>query len=144
MKRSTMKWIIVDDVIISCATAGAVPDGVWASYVKDLHEKKFSRHLATAVGAVELTSVQRKSASEAVKRRNVPVAVVTDDRLVRGIVTAVSWLGVDIKAFSWGEVRPALQHLQVRPGAVDRAFMGLTNLRNACMSEAAAIEHRPV
>ncbi|HEX2573402.1 MAG TPA: hypothetical protein VH877_27885 [Polyangia bacterium] len=139
-----MKWILIDDVMISCATAGAVPDGVWAAYVKDLSEKRFTKHLATAVGAVELTSVQRKSASEAIKRREVPVAVVTDDRLVRGIVTAVSWLGVDIKAFSWGEVRPALRHLRVPPGAEDQAFMGLMNLRNACMSEAASIELRPI
>ena len=139
-----MKWIIVDDVIISCATAGPVPESVWSSYVRDLQEKRFTRHLATAVGSVELTSVQRKSASEAIKRRNVPVAVVTDDKLVRGIVTAVSWLGVNIKAFSWGEVRPALKHLQVQQGTEDRSFVGLTNLRNACLSEAAAIEHRSV
>lgn len=139
-----MKWILVDDVFISCATEGSVPDEVWASYVKDLHERRFAKHLATAVGAVALTSTQRKSAAEVIMRRGVPVAVVTDERLVRGIVTAVSWLGVDIKAFSWGEVRPALRHLQVSPEVVDRAFMGLTNLRNACMSEVAAIEHRPL
>jgi hypothetical protein len=48
-----------------------------------------------------------------VKKRNIPVIVVTDDRMVRGLVTAVSWMGAQVDAYSWKEIEKAVQRLSV-------------------------------
>jgi hypothetical protein len=51
--------------------------------------------------------------------RRSPVAVVSDDRLVRGVITVFSWLGLNIRA--------------VRPDRLDEAFthLGLTSAEEA-------------
>jgi hypothetical protein len=129
MKNAVMKWTVVADVFIHHTTAGPIPDSVYDLFVKDLKSKPYTKFLGSSTGAAEVTSLQRKSASEALRARNIPSAVITDERLVRGIVTAASWLGVNIKSFSWTEARDAIKHLGVAREHEDRVLDALTALR---------------
>jgi hypothetical protein len=129
MKYGNLKWTVVGDVFIAHATAGPMQESVWELFVKDLKSKPFTKCLVTSKGVVEVSSVQRKSGSEALKNRNIPSAVVTDERVVRGIVTAASWLGVNIKAFSWAELRDCLQHLRIGSENEERVMAALDALR---------------
>jgi hypothetical protein len=129
MKHAVMRWTIVADVFIHHTTAGPIPDSIYDMFVKDLKSKPFTKFLGSSSGAAEVTSLQRKSASEALKGRNIPAAVITDERLVRGIVTAASWLGVNIKSFSWAEARDAIRHLGVPRENEDRVIDALMGLR---------------
>lgn len=115
MSSSRVKWLIIDDLFISFATNGTVEDKEWGLFLEDLQSKPVKRYLAVSVGTLQLTSLQRKQVAEVVTRRSIPIAAVTDERLVRGVVTAISWLGANIKAFSWAEMQDALVYLGLRP-----------------------------
>lgn len=133
MKRATHKWTAVDDLMISLGTnEGQIPDNVWEQFVTDLRTKHINKYIATNVGYVEVTSTQRKKIVEVLKEKSIPVVVVTDDRLVRGMVTAVSWLGVKIKSFSWEEINGAMEHLSILHSQKQRALEAITRLLNEC------------
>ncbi len=113
MKGSTFKWEVVDDVMITVATTGDVPQAPWDAFIAAMRSKRVGRYLSVAFGSPSINSVQRKVISDLLSQQKIPVAVVTDERLVRGIVTAVSWLGVDIKSFSLSEIGTAMKHLGI-------------------------------
>ena len=67
------------------------------------------------------------------KSKALSIAVVTDVKLVRGMVTAVSWLGVDIKAFSWLDVSAALKHLEVTNATQSSAIAVIERFRRGAL-----------
>ncbi|WP_156339075.1 hypothetical protein [Chondromyces crocatus] len=121
----------MDDLVISFTDLGPSQDAVWHAFAKDLMTKGINRYLATSLGAVQVNSVQRKITADALKKRNIPTAAVTDDRLVRGLVTAVAWLGVNIKPFAWSELREAALFLKVPATKVDRIIEAAVRLRTS-------------
>jgi hypothetical protein len=58
-------------------------------------------------------STQRRRIAEINQVRAAPIAVVTPSRLARGIVAALSWFGVPIKAFDVDAFARALDFLKV-------------------------------
>lgn len=70
------------------------------------------RILVTTDGSVP-TPKQRKSAAEVAAVARSRTAFVTDDMRSRLIVTALRWLGVDIKAFAGLEMERAAQFLEL-------------------------------
>jgi len=64
-----------------------------------------------------LNAKQREQMAELVKRGSVRVAVLTDSRIVRGAVTAMSWFDIPIEAFDCNEEGRALDYLLVEADA---------------------------
>jgi hypothetical protein len=131
MKAGVHKWMLVGDVMVAFTAAGRISDDIWNAYIKDLKEKRFTKYLGTSVGAIEIDSVRRKAGSEALRSRGIPAAIVTDERIVRGIVTAVSWLGVEVKPFAWTELREAINHLHVEQVHADKIFNMVMQLKTS-------------
>ncbi len=75
--------------------------------------------------------MQRKKGVDAAKEKGIRVAVVTDERLVRGIVTAASWFGTDIQAFDWSHLRDAIDFLQVQTELKDYVERTCEDLRRS-------------
>ena len=132
MKQSTYKWDIFDDILMGFATPGRIPTEVWDAFIDDLRTKPIAKYLGTSFGAVEANSIQRKQISDIFTSRKMLVAVVTDDSLVRGLITAVGWFGVNIKGFSWAELRGALRHLGVQDDRVEDAVDLLMSIKKSC------------
>jgi hypothetical protein len=137
-KPAIYKSAVVGDVLIGCTTAGAVSDKEWEDFINDLKTKPITKYLSLALGSVEATSVQRKAAAEATKMRGIRSAIVTEDRLVRGLVTAASWLGANIEAFSWKQIPDAITYLRIGPGLDQRVLSTANALKAACETEAKA------
>jgi hypothetical protein len=139
MKRAMHKWVEVDRLMVAYSTEGPVPDEVWENFVRDLKTRPITKYLGVSVGQFEVTSIQRKQVADALKGRvrgrEIALAIVTDERLVRGIVTAASWLGVNVKSFSWAEIREALDHLEISPHDHDRVIKKIQDLKRACEEE---------
>ena len=59
------------------------------------------------------TPTQRKRAAQAILTRDepIPAAVLSDSMVVRGMITAVKWMGVSIAAFRPSELDEALGYL---------------------------------
>lgn len=112
-KEAQLKWEIVGHVLIGYGTAGQVTDKHWGDWVEALKTPSVTRVLNVADGTMEVNSVQRAKANEILKARNLVVAVVTDEMLLRGMVTAASWfVGNTIKAFSSKQIGDAVAFLQ--------------------------------
>lgn len=108
-----MLWRRLGDVMICVSGSGEVSDETWSRYLDSLEHESVKKYIGVTIGTTQLKSTQRKSGTETLKRRGIRPAVVTDDRLVRGIVTAASWLGLEVKAFSTTELERALEWLEV-------------------------------
>lgn len=94
--------------------SGPITGDVWQDYCDTIASDLVRYVLATSVGTVEVNMVQRRAMSLALKAQpHVSVAVVTDEAIVRGLMTAVSWLGrVDVKAFPWHKIAEAHRNLK--------------------------------
>lgn len=128
-KQAIHKWVNSGDLLITFSTAGTVSAPVWDDFIKYVEKAPITRFIGTSIGSLEVSSVQRKQIADIVKRRNIPLAVVTDEKLVRGIATAASWLGVNIRAFSWVELRQAIRHLNVKQPMEDVVYQEIMELR---------------
>lgn len=128
-KAANFEWVILGDLAISCTSRGDMPNERWSEYLDDLRAKRVTRVLGAAVGSLSLTSAQRKQASEIMEELHITSAGVTDESIVRGFVTALSWVGVNIKAFSWAELRQAISYLKVPSALAERAFQVAHELR---------------
>jgi hypothetical protein len=137
MAAAVQKWSILQDLYISVATPGEVSDEDWKVFLQAVREHPaITKCLFANLGKVEATSLQRKQGAELFKSRNIRAAVITDDTFVRGLVTAVNWLGANVNAFSWSDTKNALKYLGTVGSAAERAHDVLTKLR--AEAEAAA------
>lgn len=101
-------------VLVTFVLPGAIPDPVWDAMVEDELKSPDLRFVLTVtVGRAVVNSLQRKKAAEVLVKNNVQTIVVTDDSLTRGIATAVSWLGVRLKAYRWTDLDRAVMMLQM-------------------------------
>src|SRR6185503_2574986 len=128
-KAVVQKWAVVHDLLISVTSAGTVRDEDWQAFVQALLTEPITKYLATSLGKADVTSVQRKQAADILRSRNIRMAVVTNDTFVRGLVTAVGWLGANVQSFPWTDTTTALQYLAVTGKMAERSLATLAKLR---------------
>ena len=113
MAECVFKWVKTGDLMIAVNTAGNISDELWARFMEDFGADGHRAYLGGSLGILEVSSAQRKSAAKAMRERGFAVSILTDDVLVRGIVTAVSWLGANAKSYPWSQLDLALGRLDV-------------------------------
>lgn len=126
MAIARFKWTIVDDVIIGVTGEGEMPEDGWKAFVNDMLEKPVTKYLQYAVGATQLSSVQRKLGIDAVAEKKMKVVMVTDSSVVRGIVTAASWFGLKVSSWRPSQFDEAVKDLGV-PANRERAIIDAAN-----------------
>jgi hypothetical protein len=129
--NDSLKWVIVDSWIISLGVAGHIPNDRWQSFMDAIKSVPITHYLAMAIGSVEPNSLQRKEVFEFTKIKGIRVAVITDEKMVRGVVTAASWFGVDVKSFSWGQLPEAMRHFGATKSFEERALKAVTKLKSS-------------
>lgn len=115
MSRNVHDWIIIDDIAVTITRGGESRDAVWREFADELTAKKVTKLFGGATRGVQMTSVQRKIVGDALSKNKIQVVAITDDALARGVITAISWLGVNIRAWSWDQVNEAVKLLGVSP-----------------------------
>jgi hypothetical protein len=108
MAEAVFKWVKDGDVMVAVNSAGNLGDELWSSFMEDFGSADFRIYIGASLGILEVNSSQRKDAARAIKQTGIRVVIVTNDMLVRGIVTAVSWLGANAKSFAWKDFDRAL------------------------------------
>jgi hypothetical protein len=134
MKTAKFKWVLLNDILVSCATEGLFDSETWDIFIKDLSSKPVRSYLVTTFGSATLTSLQRKQVSDVLSSKKIRVAVVTDDKIVQYMATAVSWLGVNLKAFPWSELSNAVRHVGAIGIQEQRILQAVYELRKACLA----------
>ena len=135
MAESVFKWFKDGDVMVGVNTPGNISDEVWSRFITELSADDYTCYIGCSLGILEVSGPQRKQAATALRHNHVSLAVITDDVLVRGVVTAVSWLGANVKSFAWKDFDRALERLEImdRKGQI----MGtVERLRTEVVSEA--------
>jgi hypothetical protein len=107
-----MKFGVVDGVLILVHGEREPQDREWDAFL-DTYEREQSgmRGLLVFTPGPSPDSARRKRLSELNERRPVPIAVLTPSRIARGVVSALSWLGLAIRAFEPDALDKALDHL---------------------------------
>lgn len=129
MSRSVYKYAVIQNLLITVNTAGTPAEEDWNNYLTVLRTQPITKYLGASIGNVDVSSVRRKQSSELLKANGVRTAVVTDDTVVRGLVTAMSWLGTNMNAFSWGDMKSALKYLDVAGDMAEKAEATIFKLR---------------
>lgn len=102
-------WEAIDDVIVAVTAPGVIQNDRWAQFIETLQRPQTKKIFNLVRGEVTIDAVKRKQAADAVSQGKLEVIVVTDSRITRGVLTAVSWLGANIKAFSWSDLDKAVE-----------------------------------
>lgn len=103
-------WLVVDDLIISLTQEGRIEDELWNKFCSDAMTPGVTCHLGVAIGNPTISSVQRRASVDALKNKQ--VTAIMNSNIARGVVTAVGWLGLDIRGFAWKELDTALQRVK--------------------------------
>ncbi len=112
MKNVAQK--IVGNVIISVYNEHSPTDEEHRELVavlKSLDHERMRSLVFTKGGAP--SAAQRRELNDALGGKQFLTAVVSDARIVKGVVTAMSWFNSAIKAFSMQELDAALEYLDV-------------------------------
>jgi hypothetical protein len=110
--RSNSSWAFIGDLFILYSCTGDLSDERLAEMSRECLARRIKYALGTGIGRGGLTSVQRKQAAETFKGLT-RIATVYDDRMTRGIITALGWLGLNIKSFDWPQLDAAIAYLSV-------------------------------
>jgi hypothetical protein len=99
--------------IIVCFSRGAIDQQRFEGYINECREH--GHHLVAAVGCsvgmATATAEQRKLVPTALKGKR--LAIVADNIMTRGLVTALNWLGMKIKSFNWEQFDELVHYLAV-------------------------------
>lgn len=139
MEQCIVRWSVIDNLMISFVSPGEVTEREFDAWMREFTTKPFTRYLATSVGFIHLNSVQRKRIADAMKTKAAKTAILTDETLIRGVVTALSWMGADIKSFRWDQVREALRHLDMAPASEARAVEAINRLKATAPSASSPV-----
>ncbi len=134
MAEAIFKWVKDGDVMVNVNTAGNMGDDLWERFIAELGAFDYKHYIGASLGILELSAAQRKHAASALRANGVQVVIITDDVLVRGVVTAVSWLGANVKSFAWKDMDRAFTRL----GVLDRKAMLvplIERLRDECTAD---------
>lgn len=127
-----------DERVVVCVHDEQAPtDAEWDRWLQLLRERagRDARAFVETRGGGP-NAKQRKLLADAVKDLDLRCAILSDSMVVRGMVTAIAWLGVPLRAFTPGEFRPAAEYLGLTHDELQHTFEVLVGLRHACFERA--------
>lgn len=127
VRGASLSWVYKKPLVISLSLPGPVPASRWNAFIKTLHVTDPEVVIGLGVGAVEVNTVQRREVSSVLKKKK--SVVIVDHPIARGITTALSWLGMPLRGFSWKQVHEAAKHANV-PGLEPEEVVEL--IRHLC------------
>jgi hypothetical protein len=104
-------------------------DAEWQRWIALLRERSGSQARVLVETYAGPNAAQRKTLAAATSGQDVRFAIMTDSIVVRGIVTALAWLGVPHRAFALGQLPAAANFLELDPQELDRIHDELRRLR---------------
>lgn len=102
------EWHLVGDVMVTFTVAGDISDRLWDRFLADLNNNEV-RVIFSCAENGNISSMQRKLTSEALQAKNIYAVVVTNSRITRGMLTAISWLGANMNGYSWENLEGAIK-----------------------------------
>jgi regulator of extracellular matrix RemA (YlzA/DUF370 family) len=108
-------------------------DDEWARWVALVHEPASPelRLLVETTGQGGPNAKQRKALADATRGLDVRAAILSDSMAVRGVITALAWLGLAQRAFVPGDHRGAADYLGLSAQEGAKLLEAMPNLRRS-------------
>lgn len=132
---SNQNWLICEGLMVTFSTTGTVPSDRFQKFLDTLRTRDVTHLLSISEGSSTVDSVQRKISAEIAKEKSIKIAVILDSAITRGLITAYSWLGVNIKSYGPGKVEDALKYLDAPGVNVAQALEAVEQLRQSSLSQ---------
>jgi hypothetical protein len=133
------------DLVLAVRDERPVSSQDWASFVAAANEtrQRFGRiRLLVMTEGPGPTPAQRKMATDAGWMNNSsPMAIVTDQFLVRQIVTAFRWFGMNMQSFRKRDLAAACMFLGLSPAELEWVQRESLRLRGALRAQASVTQH---
>lgn len=129
-RTHTFTWELLGDVLLATVVPGEIEGDRWEQYLVMLRDKRVRTVMALVQGSVSIDAKKRKGAADGLNERGMEVVVVTDSRMTRGMLTAMSWLGAKFRAFSWTELDKALQQTGATASTQDQLRKAALDFKN--------------
>jgi|SoiMethySBSTD1v2_1073268.scaffolds.fasta_scaffold07836_11 hypothetical protein len=107
-----MAWCSFGSVYLLVHAPGIPRDEDWDEFIKDVTSAVLSGIVVVA-GAAKLTPKQRVDVQRWFEKNGVKGSVVTDSAVARGVVTALGWFKVKLRAFSPREIDHAFDYVEI-------------------------------
>lgn len=127
-------WVIIQGLMVTFSTTGTVSPERFQKFLNTLQQGSITHLLSISEGSATIDSVQRKLAADIAKHKNMRIAVVIDSAITRGLITAFSWLGVNIKSYGPGKEEDALKYLGVPGLDIPQAIDAIQKLRDTSLA----------
>lgn len=133
MSAPTMAYSLYHSVLVAVHTKDNPTDEEWSGYV-DFGRKQMGKYTSSLVisegGGPNAT--QRGAMNDLLEANGFKgkVSVVTLNRLVRGIVTALSWFNPNVKAFTTVQIPAAIEYLEIPRDHHERLMAEIKRLRD--------------
>jgi hypothetical protein len=116
-------------VCLSVVKHGPPTDVEWAAWLALLREHRGPQMRVVVETDSGPNAAQRRALAETLHGVDVSFAIMTDSIVVRGIVTALAWLGVRHCAFPLGQVQQATAYLGLTDDEALRTEQELARLQ---------------
>jgi hypothetical protein len=108
---ATMAHVVSDGIQLAVHDESPPTDAEWDAYLAEAASSVRGTLVVTDGGGPN--AKQRAAIANIAGIAELPTAIITSSILARGIVTAISWLGKNIRAFSPAEIGAAMDYLGI-------------------------------
>jgi hypothetical protein len=129
-----------DRVCVAVQLSTPPTEREWIDWVALLRERKGTALRVLVETQSGPNAAQRKALAQATRNEDVRFAVLTNSILVRGIITALAWLGVPHQGFATGQHRQAADYLGLTGAELERVLHELPRLRGEAELRVANLE----
>ena len=107
---TTMAWASFEDVSFVVHAPGPPSDVDWSEHMADAHAGRPPKSVLVIANDSSVSPKQRQDIQKWVAQSKARLAIVTRSMMTRGAVTALSWFGVQARAFSPEHLDQALDY----------------------------------
>ncbi|MFV8749804.1 hypothetical protein ACNOYE_04585 [Nannocystaceae bacterium ST9] len=129
-KASNFTWGLQGTLLVTFASPGTIEPERFDEWIAAIRANRIEFVLGAATGANTITGAQRRQVTD-VFGGLTRISVVVDNRVTRGIFTALGWLGLNLKCHPWTEIEQAAAYLKVPDVKQSDIVANLWKLRGA-------------
>lgn len=141
-RRSLMAMAMwgFDRVCVAVLQSNPPTEREWADWIGLLRQRAGGPLRVLVETQSGPNAAQRKALANATRNEDVRFAILTNSILVRGIITALAWLGVPHQGFATGQHREAADWLGLTNAELERVLHELPRLRGEAELRLAGLE----
>ena len=98
--NASMAWAYSESLLLVVHAPGRPDDDDWRNFMEDVLTQRGIRGVVIVANSSRPTPIQRAEIQKWYDDNKARGALITDSVMMRGVVTAMNWFGVDMRAFA--------------------------------------------